>query len=85
MPDGAFDIGFSHWQGLWGGSGLRASSVAVGGHDGGGGFMSTMSPGGLDLPHEDFAIAYADQNEQDYRRLLEAISAGRVLATVEQH
>jgi hypothetical protein len=47
--------------------------------------MSTMSPGGLDLPHEDFAIACADQNEQDYRRLLEAISAGRVLATVEQH
>jgi hypothetical protein len=32
----------------------------------------------------DFAIAYADQNEQDYRRLLEAISAGRVLATIEQ-
>ena len=32
----------------------------------------------------DFAIAYADQNEQDYRRLLEAISAGRVLATVER-
>ncbi len=32
----------------------------------------------------DFAVAYADQNEQDYRRLLEAISAGRVLATVEQ-
>ena len=32
----------------------------------------------------DFAIAYADQNEQDYRRLLEAVSAGRVLATVER-
>ena len=32
----------------------------------------------------DFALAYADQNEQDYRRLLEAISAGRVLATAEQ-
>ena len=32
----------------------------------------------------DFAVAYADQNEQDYQRLLEAISAGRVLATVEQ-
>ncbi len=31
----------------------------------------------------DFAITYADQNEKDYRRLLEAISAGRVLATVE--
>ena len=31
----------------------------------------------------DFAIAYADQNEQDYRRLLEAVSAGRVLATAE--
>ena len=31
----------------------------------------------------DFAIAYADQNEKDYQRLLEAISAGRVQATVE--
>jgi uncharacterized protein (DUF2252 family) len=31
----------------------------------------------------DFAIAYADQNEKDYRLLLEAISAGRVLATEE--
>ena len=32
----------------------------------------------------DFAVAYADQNEQDYRRLLDAVSAGRVLATIEQ-
>jgi len=32
----------------------------------------------------DFAVAYADQNEQDYRRLLEAISAGRVPAAVER-
>ncbi len=32
----------------------------------------------------EFAMAYADQNEQDYRRLLEAVSAARVLATVEQ-
>ena len=32
----------------------------------------------------DFAIAYADQNEQDYQRLLDAVSAGRVLATIEQ-
>jgi len=31
----------------------------------------------------DFASAYARQNEQDYRRLLEAISAGRVLAADE--
>ena len=31
----------------------------------------------------DFAIAYADQNERDYRRLLEAISAGRVQAMTE--
>jgi uncharacterized protein (DUF2252 family) len=31
----------------------------------------------------DFAIAYADQNEQDYRRLLEAVSSARVQATVE--
>jgi hypothetical protein len=31
----------------------------------------------------DFAIAYASQNEQDYQRLLEAVSAGRVLATIE--
>src|SRR5215469_4625731 len=32
----------------------------------------------------DFAIAYADQNEQDYRRLLKAVSDARVLATVGQ-
>ncbi len=32
----------------------------------------------------DFAIAYADQNEQDYRQLLDAVSAARVLATVDQ-
>ncbi len=32
----------------------------------------------------DFSVAYAGQNEQDYRRLLEAVSAGRVLATVER-
>jgi molecular chaperone DnaK (HSP70) len=32
----------------------------------------------------DFAIAYADQNEQDYRRLLQAVSDARVLATVGQ-
>jgi uncharacterized protein (DUF2252 family) len=40
---------------------------------------------GEDFDHAiaDFAIAYADQNEQDHRRLLEAVSAGRVLATVE--
>jgi hypothetical protein len=28
-------------------------------------------------------VSYADQNEKDHQRLLEAISAGRVLATVE--
>jgi uncharacterized protein (DUF2252 family) len=32
----------------------------------------------------DFAIAYAVQNEHDYRLLLEAVSAGRVRATVER-
>jgi uncharacterized protein (DUF2252 family) len=32
----------------------------------------------------DFATAYARQNEQDYRRLLEAVSDGRVLATMER-
>jgi uncharacterized protein (DUF2252 family) len=32
----------------------------------------------------DFAMAYAEQNEQDYRLLLEAVSAGRVLATPER-
>jgi uncharacterized protein (DUF2252 family) len=32
----------------------------------------------------DFAIAYADQNEQDYRRLLDAVSAARVLATLDR-
>jgi predicted alpha/beta hydrolase len=32
----------------------------------------------------DFAVSYADQNERDYRRLLEAISSGRVLAAMGQ-
>jgi uncharacterized protein (DUF2252 family) len=32
----------------------------------------------------DFAAAYARQNEQDHRRLIEAISAGRVQATKEE-
>ena len=32
----------------------------------------------------DFAVAYADQNERDYRRLLKAVSDARVLATVDQ-
>ena len=32
----------------------------------------------------DFAVAYADQNQQDYQRLLQAVSAGRVLAAVGQ-
>ncbi len=32
----------------------------------------------------DFAMAYANQNDQDYQRLLEAVSAGRVLATMER-
>ena len=32
----------------------------------------------------DFALAYADQNERDYRRLLEAVSAARILATVDR-
>jgi Uncharacterized protein conserved in bacteria (DUF2252) len=37
----------------------------------------------FDYAVSDFALAYAHQNEQDYRQLLEAVSAGRVLATVE--
>jgi hypothetical protein len=28
----------------------------------------------------DFAVAYADQNEQDYQRLRQAVAAGRVQA-----
>ncbi len=32
----------------------------------------------------DFAMAYADQNQQDYRRLLDAVSSARVLATADQ-
>ena len=46
------------------------------------GYMGTSEV--FDHAIADFAIAYADQNEQDYKRLLEAISAGRVLATVER-
>ena len=42
--------------------------------------------GSEDFDHAiaDFALAYADQNEQDYRRLLKAVSDARVLATVGQ-
>jgi uncharacterized protein (DUF2252 family) len=42
--------------------------------------------GSEDFDHAiaDFALAYADQNQQDYRRLLEAVSAARVMATVDQ-
>src|SRR5215475_3009840 len=42
--------------------------------------------GGEDFDHAiaDFAVAYADQNERDYQRLLKAISDARVLATVGQ-
>jgi uncharacterized protein (DUF2252 family) len=32
----------------------------------------------------DFSVAYAAQNERDHRRLLEAVSAGRVQATIER-
>ena len=32
----------------------------------------------------DFAVAYADQNERDYRRLIKAVSDARVMATVGQ-
>jgi hypothetical protein len=32
----------------------------------------------------DFAASYADQNERDHRRLVEAISSGRVLAAMGQ-
>jgi molecular chaperone DnaK (HSP70) len=32
----------------------------------------------------DFALSYADQNEKDYRRLLEAVSEARVVASVGQ-
>jgi hypothetical protein len=44
----------------------------------------SMSLEAFDHAIADFAIAYAAQNEQDYRRLLEAVSVGRVLATIEQ-
>jgi hypothetical protein len=41
---------------------------------------------GEDFDHAiaDFALSYADQNEKDYQRLLEAVSAARVVASVGQ-
>ncbi len=41
--------------------------------------------GGEDFDHAiaDFAVAYAEQNERDYRRLLGAVSAAEVQATVD--
>ncbi len=32
----------------------------------------------------DFAVGYAEQNERDYRRLLEAVSSAEIMATVDQ-
>jgi len=52
----------------------RASMIA--------GYLGTSEV--FDHAIADFAAAYARQNEQDHRRLLEAISAGRVRATQEQ-
>jgi len=46
------------------------------------GYLGTAED--FDQAIADFAIAYADQNEQDYRGLLEAVSAARVLPTVDQ-
>ncbi len=46
------------------------------------GYLGTKED--FDQAIADFAVAYANQNEQDYGRLLEAISDGRLLATVEQ-
>jgi uncharacterized protein (DUF2252 family) len=42
--------------------------------------------GGEDFDHAiaEFAIAYADQNDRDYQRLIQAVSDARVLATVGQ-
>jgi uncharacterized protein (DUF2252 family) len=42
--------------------------------------------GSEDFDHAvaDFAVAYAEQNERDYRRLLEAVSAAEVEATLDQ-
>jgi uncharacterized protein (DUF2252 family) len=52
----------------------RASMIA--------GYLGTSEV--FDHAIADFAAAYARQNEQDHRRLLEAISAGRVQATQEE-
>jgi uncharacterized protein (DUF2252 family) len=48
--------------------------------------ISGYMGGGEEFDHAiaDFALAYAEQNEKDYRRLLEAVSAARVEATVGQ-
>lgn len=46
------------------------------------GYMGTSEA--FDHAIADFAIAYAIQNEQDYQRLLDAVSVGRVQATIEQ-
>jgi uncharacterized protein (DUF2252 family) len=45
------------------------------------GYMGTSEA--FDHAIADFAIAYAAQNERDFQRLLEAVSVGRVLATIE--
>jgi uncharacterized protein DUF2252 len=45
------------------------------------GYLGTSEA--FDYAIADFAVAYAGQNARDYQRLLDAISAGRVLATTE--
>jgi len=46
------------------------------------GYMGTSEV--FDHAIADFAVAYADQNEQDHQRLIHAVSAGRVRVSVEQ-
>ena len=45
------------------------------------GYMGTSEV--FDHAIADFAVAYADQNEQDHQRLLQAVSTGRVRVSVE--
>jgi len=46
------------------------------------GYLGTSEA--FDRAIADFAVAYADQNEQDFQRLLRAVSEGRVQAMVER-
>ena len=71
----------AHYYGRLGGWALARAHARTGRAAMISGYLGTSEV--FDQAIADFAIAHASQNLQDYQRLLEAVSAGRVLATIE--